>query len=376
MDIANSFRYGKKEAKIIQGFGLLLIFCCHFLTPFFFTENDKLKYQFSDILIFQIPIELYIQKFANSCRAIFAFCTGYALYTKRECYKSVKYSFAKTIKILVNYWIVLIPFYTVMFLAGDVLPEKSIIFRNFFALDTGTVDFVNPVFCAYIFFYYTLIIVAPVWIRIYCATAKTWYRDVFWLLGLLGLNLLWEKLQLPMWGVAQIAITNWKILGLVAFVGYQVAKTKLFEKIDLVIENTEKFYIVILCCLFLIGGLLRGIIANELIGMIVAPLLIYPILGLVKKYPKWIGWRVAEELGEKSLNMWIISCFVFSPYETLEKYFIWPKYAILIWLNAVVVCYILAIPLCKLQGQIWKMMRKLIGCKKGDYNEKSYYLGK
>ncbi len=103
--------YGKEEAKVIQGIALLMMFACHFLTNFYFTQENKELYRWSGLIIDDLMIELHIQKAGQFCRALFAFVSGYAIYINREHYCHFKYCLKRIGKFLFRYWTVLFIFY-------------------------------------------------------------------------------------------------------------------------------------------------------------------------------------------------------------------------------------------------------------------------
>lgn len=108
--------YGKKEAKMTQGFAILCMLVLHLFcrkgndvlgTPLIWLNDDT-------------PLVYVFGFFGEICVMLYAMCTGYAQYTlnekKRLTYKS---NLKRTINLLLNYWIVLIVFTIIALIRGS-----------------------------------------------------------------------------------------------------------------------------------------------------------------------------------------------------------------------------------------------------------------
>ena len=118
-----------------------------------------------------------------------------------------------------------------------------------------------------------------------------------------------------------------------------MAQLDLFAKIK--VKNIYLLVLLVLSAFFIPKT------KSQVEEIVTAPIIIYSSVVLVR-YWKKIG-KVLQYLGKQSFNMWIISSIVATPKATFQKIFIWPHQAILIYVNAVIVCLLFAIPITYLQ---------------------------
>ncbi len=90
--------------------------------------------------------------FSKLCVAIFAFNTGYAMWTKQESYTYSKIT-SRIFNFLIQYWVICILFIGYALLAGDTLPTLKQFGFNLFGVKTSTTEFVSCGFAWYVYFY-------------------------------------------------------------------------------------------------------------------------------------------------------------------------------------------------------------------------------
>lgn len=115
----------KEYSKAIQGIAILFMLMLHL-----FCRRDNLPY---DVLFYinDVPILYYVGLWGDQCVALFCFCAGYASYLQQEkCDKKtyVNYSIKRIVKLLINYWIVVI----LSALIGVLIGKGNIIPGTFF----------------------------------------------------------------------------------------------------------------------------------------------------------------------------------------------------------------------------------------------------
>ncbi|EJP92462.1 acyltransferase family protein [Bacillus cereus] len=122
----------KSDAKMLKGAAILLMLLLHL-----FGRKEVNGMYENFITINGTPLVYYLALFGDACVPIYCFVSGYGLYVifYKEQRLSVSRNCIRILKLLVNYWIVLVLFIIVGFLAG-----KSEIFSG------GIIKFLLNVF--------------------------------------------------------------------------------------------------------------------------------------------------------------------------------------------------------------------------------------
>lgn len=173
--------YGKNEAKMVAGIAIVMMLCHHFFGfPEQLVNGNHFTYMISTPFV---NTAQFFASFGKLCVAIFAFCSGYALWIGSKSYTDVRSIARRGLKFLVSYWIILAIFLIIGLIVGDELPDGETLAYNLFGLKTSTwSSYVNITFAWYVAFYISWLIVAPVTVRIFLATGRRLWPDVLILL--------------------------------------------------------------------------------------------------------------------------------------------------------------------------------------------------
>ena len=96
----------KKETNMIKGLASLFLVFLHLFNTREYTGNIQ-----SILLIKEVPVEYYISLVTGACVSMYLFCSGYGLSMiskNKDIY--IKDNLARILKLLINYWIILIIF--------------------------------------------------------------------------------------------------------------------------------------------------------------------------------------------------------------------------------------------------------------------------
>lgn len=149
------------DTKMIQGLSILAMLILHLF--------DRLDYQelYLPILyLFDKPVVFYLAQVSDFCVMGFAFCSGYSLY-KLYNYDE-KYYIGRLkgiLKLLIDYWIILIIFTLISILIGNKsqMPGTTLKFiENFTTINTSY----NGSWW-YLFIYIFLVLISPIIFKIY-----------------------------------------------------------------------------------------------------------------------------------------------------------------------------------------------------------------
>ena len=149
------------DSKAIKGMAILFMVSLHL-----FCRRDNLPYN-CILYIKNTPLVYYLGLWGDQCVALYCFCAGYASYIKQEqCEKDiyVRHSVKRMVKLMINYWIVLILFCIIGMITGKsaIMPGSVIKFiSNFFLLSNSY----NGAWW-YMLTYMLLMIISPVMYRI------------------------------------------------------------------------------------------------------------------------------------------------------------------------------------------------------------------
>lgn len=125
---------GRKEAKLVAGMAILLMMFHHlFGFPQWLNGNTFIE----SLAICNISIERMIAAFGKICVALFAFSSGYVIWKKSGDYLSLRVTFNRVIRFLINYWIIFALFIFYGLCVGDSLPSGRNFWYNLVGLETA-----------------------------------------------------------------------------------------------------------------------------------------------------------------------------------------------------------------------------------------------
>jgi surface polysaccharide O-acyltransferase-like enzyme len=287
-------------------------------------------------IINDVPLIYYLALFGDACVPIYCFASGYGLFVSNVNDKNskVRKNFMRISRLLINYWIVLVVFVAIGFLAGksDMFPGSlSKLLLNVFLLSNsynGAWWFLQTYIILVILSSsiirlvnkYNSIIIIMVSSLIYLVTYIQRIKQVFILGDNLILNIFVNAIVLV--GTSQLPF----------LVGNVFAKEKLYSKLsskvkDIRFRNT-------LC--------LTSIFALIIIHSIYESMIIAPITGIfficffnLTSKPEWLK-KLLAYFAKHSTNIWLIHMFFYS--SIFKQLTFAPKYPMLIFIWLIVLC--------------------------------------
>lgn len=331
---ANVF-FGKKESAELAGVAIILMFLFHTVA---FPERviPEIEYK-SLIKLGSFDITLMIAATGRVCVGIFAFITGYAIWIKKEEYKTTK-RFNRLIKFLFSFWFVTLLFmiYAVT-IPGEKLPGMKQFVMHLFGLGLGPGDYICVAHGWYVFYYISLIVVSPVLLLLF--SKKGLVFDIILFVAIIILLFFVPNLKEGLPGEIAQDLRPMSI----SIIGMLFAKYNVYEKSKPYIMSLNAGVIIILFAgLFIINY--KSIICAENLGggkfdlyflteTLFAPLFIFLSVALIKKIHFGIIDRILMFLGGLSMDIWFIHSIFQSGTRQLQPVLYWPKYSelILLW---------------------------------------------
>ena len=299
----------KNDTKMTQGIAIIFMVLLHL-----FCRVDNLPYEC--LKIGGVPLVYYLGLFSDQCVAIYCFCSGYAtrlISNKTTSAKDYYVGRLKSIlRLLINYWIVLILFSIVGIITkNENMPNSFVYFaKHFFLIEkdyNGAWWFVLT---------YILLVLAsrlisiiidklhPIIINIILLVLyfAAYYQRITGIIGFDNLVLNWMMNQVMLFFICLMPFT-W---------GMYFYKYKLFSKIRTFIEkkNIPNYVVAFVSCLIvlvMIAG--HGIVKNEMVQVFTGIVTIV-LFNIVKKGKALEG--VLLFLGKHSTNIWLTHMFFYN----------------------------------------------------------------
>lgn len=299
----------KNDTKMTQGIAIIFMVLLHL-----FCRVDNLPYEC--LKIGGVPLVYYLGLFSDQCVAIYCFCSGYATRLISDKTASAKDYYIGRLKsilrLLINYWIVLILFSIVgLATKNEVMPNSIIDFvKHFFLIEksyNGAWWFVLT---------YILLVLAsrlisiiidklhPIIINIILMVLyfAAYYQRITGIIGFDNLVLNWMMNQVMLFFICLMPFT-W---------GMYFYKYKLFTKIRTLIKNKKipNAVVALVSCVIILAMIVaHGIVPNEMVQVFTG-LVTIVLINIVKK------GKVLESillfLGKHSTNIWLTHMFFYS----------------------------------------------------------------
>ena len=316
----------KRETSELKGIAALLLVFLHL-----FNTRDYSKIQ-SILIIGNVPIEYYISLVSEECVAMYLFCSGYGLATIDKNI-DIKDNIIRILKLLINYWIVLIGFVIVGYLLeNENYPGSSKEFlMNFLLLSksyNGAWWFLQT--------YVILVLLSKSIINI---VKKNNTIVIFFISGLIYFFGVLQSVK----GIINIGDNELLNIMLNTIINFAICQFSFIVGIIFIKENTisnirkkleEKKYTQILSyILILFTFSINVIIENWIIGPITAILIIitYSIIKLDNRVELFLSY-----ISTHSTNIWLTHMFFYMIFFSDLVYA--PKYSILIFIWLMVLC--------------------------------------
>lgn len=319
-------RYGKKEAAIMSGVALLLMLIHHF-----FGFRSFLRPDVNWLSVFSvggIEIERIIGAFGKICVSIFAFNSGYVLFTRQREYKSFSQRFHRIIKFLSCYWIICVFFWAYALLVGDNIPTGSDMVYNLLGLRTGPeFAYVNVTFAWYVAFYIFFILVSPLVLKVFSHTSST-LNCGFLILSFILIHYI-SKYFDPLNFI-------WPLY--ISLSGFIVAKYRVFDRLWSRFGDLPVFVSITVLLVLIISRQSILLIDSQIAewGGVIEPLfvivLVYSMLSLLNKIGCVRLGLAFSFIGAYSMNLWFLHGIFFSGLRIMQPVLYFPQYSILVFL--------------------------------------------
>ena len=318
----------KQETNIIKGLAALFLVFLHL----FDTREYAGKIQ-SLLILRDVPIEYYLSLATGACVPMYLFCSGYGLTIVNKKNINIKDNAIRVLKLLINYWIVLIAFVIIGHLLGNNNYPGSIkeFLMNFFLLSksyNGAWWFLQT--------YVILVFLSPVIIKL---VNKNNSLIVFFISGVLYFVAFLQSVRgLIIVGnnefilIIYNMIINFLNCQFSFIVGVIFIKESIITKIRYKLK--EKAYAQLLSYMLIVFTIVMNvIIENWVIGPITAILVIttFSIIRLNEKIK-----CILHNISIHSTNIWLTHMFFYMIF--FEDLIYMPKYSIFIFIWLIAIC--------------------------------------
>lgn len=355
--------FDKNTTLVIKGLAILLMTAHHFLFyPEFWLEDVSYPILKSLAPIMESPTKL--------CVSIFCFLTGYFYFYNKN--KNFKYSLKKITDVLVSYWIVFIVFAIIAITSVHYEYNLVDFIAELFALKRPTMYF-----CWYIYFYIIVMLLLPLISR---AMSKNIFIDLFITVILFDaiyrLIYMFDPFDSEANTIFLSVLKDVRIWIPNVFAGYIFASYDLFRKmfdLNMKLIKNKYFNVIIWLILVCITPMGRHLLSSFTLNLggpfhfkirldiIYSPLYIYSVACLCRELNIKPIKLVLMKLGEQSLLMWFVSCIFFNNCKTVfQPILYYPKNEIVVFIWALILCYVPSILLDKLVKILKNYKNKLL----------------
>ncbi|SDM78365.1 acyltransferase [Bacillus sp. OK048] len=325
--------FTKNDIKVTKGVAILFMLLLHL-----FCRKDVNGLYETFPIIDGVPLIYYIGLFGDACVPMFCFASGYGLFVSMNKAKGsiLKKNFMRILKLLINYWIVLIIFVAIGAMTGmsEILPGSPTKFLlNFFVLSNsynGAWWFVQT--------YIILVLLAP---PLFKVIKKYNSITIFLISGFIYLITYIQRIkQVLDFGdnsAINILVNAIVLVGtsqLPFVVGAIFAKEKIYSKLY---NTLNKFKQKNLIC---IAGILSLFIIHSLYeSMIIAPITGITFICFFNLIDKNLNIQKGLNfISSHSTNLWLTHMFFYMT--IFPKLTFAPKYPILIFCWLIILCLI------------------------------------
>jgi surface polysaccharide O-acyltransferase-like enzyme len=329
----NSLEFTKNDIKVTKGVAILFMLLLHL-----FCRKDVNGLYETFPIINGVPLIYYIGLFGDACVPMFCFASGYGLFVSINKAKGsiLKKNLVRILKLLINYWIVLITFVAIGAIAGmsEILPGSPTKFLlNFFVLSNsynGAWWFVQT--------YIILVLLVPPLFKVF---KKYNSITIFLISGFIYLITYIQRIKQvldfeenPAINILVNAIVLVGTSQLPFVVGAIFAKEKIYSKLY---NTLNKFKQKNLIC---IAGILSLFIIHSLYeSMIIAPITGIAFICFFNLIDKKLNIKkVLNFISSHSTNLWLTHMFFYIT--IFPRLTFAPKYPLLIFFWLIILCLI------------------------------------
>ena len=295
----------REDVDMTKGIAIILMLCAHL----FCTKNIDGVFNVR-LYINNIPSTYYIGLLGASCVNIYIFCSGYGLYntfiSKPQNY--IKRNLARIMKLLLNFWIILVLFVVIGFIAGkrNVYPGSiSTFILNFILISksyNGAWWFLQT--------YIIIVVLSPMLNKViekYSAAISFLFFAVIYLGSYL---ILFKNIIASNNAIVEYLILKTALVGLSLFpyvVGGIFVKHKIYEKLHTIF--CEFRYRNLICILGIVSLIaVHGIIESDFISPFIG-IAFLCFFNLMNKSS--IEKKIYKYLYKHSTNIWLTHMFFY-----------------------------------------------------------------
>ena len=336
----------------IKGIAIILLFVLHF-----FASSDLWLPEFC-VPSFQV-FEKYFSHSLNMCIAMFAFLSGYGFWFNSE--KNYSHSAHKAFKVLSVYWKIYFLLFIIAVLTG-LYSEFSLENIGLVLIGLDNIHVVGDIiaFHWYLAFYLAIIFLMPAF-QYLLARYNNILRDMFYLVIVpVLLFSFFGKLSSSFYCLQRFFVDLILWFPCVG-VGYVAARYAVFEMFDICFYKACKRRV--RCFRFIISSI---IIILTFYGMYRCPgmvytiksawilpivinmsafyilFFIYALTGFLRSIQNYLIQTMLSALGRDSLYMWLLNGIFFNVFKAYtQPILLYPKYALLILIWGLFICFML-----------------------------------
>lgn len=336
--------YGKESARFVSGIAILLMIAHHF---FGFKEYLRPDVDWIPLCkVAGIEIERYVAAFGKICVSLFAFNSGYVLWTRSADY-SLKKRTTRLLNFLIGYWLVCCLFLLYALASGDNLPSLRQLMLNLIGLETGPFqNWVNVTFAWYVAYYIAFILLVPLLLAIF-KSRNIWMDIAGWIVISIFTHLMDKVLPNVL-----------SPLPMGAF-GILAAKWAMFERLNKHMSHLSCWIfagLILIVAAFRQGFILTFLnkpVYLLLGGVVEAMCVLLFIFSIVTIKNKTCGNKnYFGKIGDYGMNLWFMHGIFFTSACALQPYLYAPRYSILVYLWGVACLLPVAWLLKKIQSKL------------------------
>lgn len=353
--IMNSDFYSKEQACIVSGIALIMMLIHHFFgfSSYLVDENEY----YPLFCISGISIERMLGSFGKLCVAVFAFNTGYVMWSRSVDYLSYTKIMHRLSKFLFCYWIICLLFIIYALIVSEKLPSSITFLYNLWGLKLGPeMPYVNVCFGWYVTFYLMIVLLSPLFLKIF--QKQCFIIDC----TLLLLLVVFFRFIANMTSVLTASICNMLALyGECTIIGLLVNKYELFVKLDWLLGKRSiciYLFVLIFIALCRQGLILANVDVIYTEGIFVF-LFVYLICCIRCNLNSIIFERFCMFIGSYSMNLWFLHGIFFTAEKKLQWLLYYPRYSPLILIWGVLLLLPISMICSLLQEFSWRWIRKI-----------------
>lgn len=328
----------------IKGIALILMFVHHFFTfQSWYISGISYTYLSAFAQYMNIPSKI--------CVPIFAFLTGYFYFYSKN--KTLKYSLRKSTDVWLSYLIV----FFILLLPAVFLGVYDFSVKNF-VLELFALKLPTMVFCWYVVFYVTAMLILPLFARLSEKAPCFWFL-LFLALPSVAMFFLDKVVTGEVKGFLKIVdyLSWFPCVG----IGFLFAKYGLFHEFKCIVSTKSAILNMLIGFAFMAFAMVARYLNCS--DVVCAPFFIFGIMEIYNNTKHKFIYKPISFIGKYSLIMWFIHCIFFNQCKEYTQpilYFFREPILVTLWglLICLIIAVIIQIPtdaLIKIKNKIFKL---------------------